>query len=89
MEFMQKAKCYDKKLHSYLYNENNGLYSDFMSLQWAPTTINDHLAEPITWRDDLKCGDDWLNPMGTPAQCSQPYTGTSADEARCCKDSNC
>lgn len=31
-DFKHKAKCYDKKLHAYFYNENVGLYSDFVSL---------------------------------------------------------
>ena len=31
-EFEKKARCYNKKMHDYLYNESTGLYSDFMSM---------------------------------------------------------
>jgi len=32
-----------------------------------PVSHNGHLAEPITWRDDLFCGSDYLNLIGTAA----------------------
>lgn len=31
-EYGRKAKCYERKMHEYLYDEITGLYSDYMSM---------------------------------------------------------
>ncbi len=51
---------------------------------------NGHLAEPIEWRDDYKCGPKFPNSLGEPATCSQPYNGkVDNDLRRCCVANEC
>ena len=48
------------------------------------------LAEKVEWREDLSCGQNKLNPIGTPAKCNQPYTGDLIrDMSRCCRTDKC
>jgi hypothetical protein len=78
-------------LHNLLFNEDTGLYTDYADMQWkAKPAENGQISEPVEWRDDKKCGKQYLSTLKFPARCNQPRVGDpSLDNARCCKNSIC
>ena len=73
-------------------NENTGLYSDYLAMQWEPVVseVTGLFSEPVEWRRDMGCGASKLNLLGTAATCGHPYVGDAErDTARCCKDNRC
>ena len=58
-------------------NENTGLYSDYMAMQWEPVVseLTGALSEPIEWREDFACGKHKLNSIGTAGVCNHPNIG--------------
>lgn len=46
-----------QELWTKLYNENNGLYADYVGMQWEPVfSSKGKLSERIEWREDGACG---------------------------------
>jgi len=89
-EFRKKAKCYGHKMHEYLFDESQGLFADYLGMQWIPVEVDGKWYEPISWREDLACGPEFLSPLGKLAQCTQPYRGEPDwDYKRCCRDGKC
>jgi len=62
-DFRRKANCYAAKMHERLFNENTGLYADYVGMQWKPVAVKGRLVEPVTWRDDLACGSLHASPL--------------------------
>lgn len=74
-----------------MYNENTGLYSDYVGIQWEPILSKKGiLSEPIEWREDGACGAGKENSLGFPAKCNHPYRNDpQRNIARCCMFSSC
>ena len=91
-EFTQKAECYAKSMQDYLFNEQMGIYADYVGMQVEPvvSVSKKELSELVDWREDLGCGSGRLNPIGTPGKCTQPYSSDPIRNlARCCKTNMC
>lgn len=53
------------ELNDKLYNENLGIYSDYLGYQWQPKlSASGKLLEPLEWRDDGRCGKLYPNSLG-------------------------
>lgn len=91
-EFTQKAECYAKSMKDYLFNEQMGIYADYVGMQVEPvmSVSKKELSELVDWREDLGCGSGRRNPIGTPGKCTQPYSNDPIRNlARCCKTNMC
>jgi len=73
--YQRKSELILEELHGKLFNPNLSLHCDYVGFQFTPKVMdNGHLAEPIEWRSDRKCGPGAVNSLRQPAKCNHPYT---------------